>query len=52
MIGDNVIIGAGAKVLGGCKIGQNVRIGANAIVYFDVPDNSTVILEKPRIIIR
>lgn len=50
VVGDNVIIGAGAKVLGGSQIGRNVRIGANAIVCQDVPDNSTVVLEKPRII--
>lgn len=51
VIGDNVIIGAGAKVIGGCKIGNNVRIGANAIVCCDIPDNSTVVLEKSRVIL-
>jgi serine O-acetyltransferase len=38
-IGDNVDIGAGAKVLGPIKIGNNVVIGANAVVIKDVPDN-------------
>lgn len=38
-IGDNVDIGAGAKVLGGITIGNNVSIGANAVVLCDVPDN-------------
>lgn len=38
-IGDNVDIGAGAKVLGKITIGNNVAIGANAVVTCDVPDN-------------
>jgi serine O-acetyltransferase len=42
-IGDNVMIGAGAKVLGNIIIGNNVKIGANAIVTKSVPDNSTVV---------
>lgn len=39
IIGDNVYIGAGAKIIGNCKIGKNCRIGANCIVNKDVPDN-------------
>lgn len=50
-IGNNVYIGAGAKVIGGVKIGDNVRIGANCVVTEDIPDNATVVLNKPRIII-
>ena len=42
-IGNNVIIGCGAKILGPIKIGNNVKIGANAVVLKDVPDNSTVV---------
>jgi serine O-acetyltransferase len=42
IIGDNVNIGAGAKILGKIKIGNNVQIGANAVVITDIPDNSTV----------
>ena len=38
-IGDNVDIGAGAKVLGDISIGNNVSIGANAVVTRSVPDN-------------
>lgn len=38
-IGDNVDIGAGAKILGPIRIGNNVLIGANAVVIRDVPDN-------------
>ena len=42
-IGDNVTIGAGAKVLGNCIIGDNVQIGANCVVIKDVPPNCTVV---------
>lgn len=42
-VGDNVVIGAGAKVLGDIKIGDNSYIGANAVVIRDVPPNSTVV---------
>jgi serine O-acetyltransferase len=41
-IGDNVLIGAGAKVIGGVTIGDNVRIGVNAVVTEDVPSDSRV----------
>lgn len=42
-LGDNVIVGCGAKVLGPIKIGNNVKIGANAVVLKEVQDNSTVV---------
>ncbi|MFA5350154.1 MAG: serine O-acetyltransferase EpsC [Candidatus Omnitrophota bacterium] len=42
-IGNNVVIGAGAKVLGNIAIGDNSYIGANAVVVKDVPANSTVV---------
>lgn len=42
VIGDNVRISCGAKVLGGVTIGNNVIIGANAVVVKDVPDNCIV----------
>ena len=42
-LGNNVIVGCGAKVLGPIKIGNNVKIGANAVVLKDVSDNSTVV---------
>ena len=42
-IGDNVVIGAGAKVLGSITIGHHSIIGANAVVIRDVPDHSTVV---------
>ena len=42
IIGDNVVISAGARLLGPIKIGNNVIIGANAVVVKDVPDNCVV----------
>ncbi|HQO49103.1 MAG TPA: serine O-acetyltransferase, partial [Bacteroidales bacterium] len=42
-IGANVVVGAGAKVLGNIVIGDNAYIGANAVVIRDVPPNSTVV---------
>lgn len=42
-IGDNVVIGAGAKVLGNITIGENSYVGANAVVLRDVAPNSTVV---------
>lgn len=42
-IGNNVVIGAGAKVLGSIQVGDNAMVGANAVVVRDVPTNSTVV---------
>jgi serine O-acetyltransferase len=42
-IGDNVVIGAGAKVLGSIKLGRNVKVGAGSVVVRSVPDNCTVV---------
>ena len=52
VIGDNVYIGAGAKIIGGIRIGNNVRIGANCVVTKDIPDNCTVVMPSPRVIQR
>ena len=49
-IGNNVIIGAGAKVLGNITIGNHVRIGAGSVVVEDVPENSTVVGIPGRIV--
>ena len=49
---DNCYIGAGAKIIGGIKIGDNVRIGAGCVVFKDVPDNATVVLDNIRVIVR
>ncbi len=51
VIGDNVYIGAGAKIIGGVRVGNHVRIGANCVVVRDVPDNATVVLPAPRVIL-
>ena len=42
-IGDNVVIGAGAKVLGPLKIGDNSRVAANSVVLRDIPPDSTAV---------
>lgn len=42
-LGDNIVVGAGAKVLGNITIGSNSYIGANAVVIKDVPPNTTVV---------
>jgi serine O-acetyltransferase len=42
-LGNNVVVGAGAKILGNIQVGDNVMIGANAVVVRDVPDDSTVV---------
>lgn len=49
-VGNNVLIGSKATVLHKAKIGNNCKIGANCVVFEDIPDNSTVVLPKPRII--
>ncbi len=43
VIGDNVFIGAGARVLGGICVGDNAVIGANAVVIHDVPPGETAV---------
>lgn len=42
-LGNHVVVGTGAKVLGGINIGNNVKIGAGSVVVHPVPDNSTVV---------
>ncbi len=42
-VGNNVIIGAGAKVLGPIRVGDNARVGSNAVVLDNVPDDTTVV---------
>jgi len=50
-IGNNVLIGMGAKILGNITIGDGARIGANAVVTHDVPPNSTVVGVPGRVLI-
>lgn len=42
-LGNNIFIGAGAKIIGNVTIGDNVKIGANAVVVKDIPDNCTAL---------
>ncbi len=42
-LGNNVVVGTGAKVLGGITIGDNVKVGAGSVVVRSVPENSTVV---------
>ncbi len=51
-IGDNVLIGANACVIGGVKIADNVRIGAGCVVVDDIPEGAVVVSNKPRIIMK
>jgi serine O-acetyltransferase len=51
-LGENVVVGAGAKVLGNLNIGDNVRIGAGSVVLRDVPSDCTVVGIPGRIVFR
>ena len=42
-LGNNVLVGAGAKVLGSFKVGDNARIAANAVVLNEIPDHATAV---------
>ena len=42
-IGDDVVIGSGAQIIGPVKVGNNARIAANAVVVKDVPENATMV---------
>ena len=50
VLGNHVYIGSGARIIGGVTVGNNVRIGANAVVVKDVPDNETVVGVPARIV--
>jgi len=51
-IGDNCFVHCNAVVIGGITLGDNVRVGAGAVVTEDIPSNCTVVPQKPRIIQR
>ena len=51
-LGNNVVVGAGAKVLGNVVLGENCRVGAGSVVLRDVPDNSTIVGVPGHIIFR
>lgn len=50
LLGDDVFIGAGAKIIGPVRIGSHTRIGANAVVTQDVPDHCTAVGIPARVI--
>jgi serine O-acetyltransferase len=49
-LGDNVFIGAGAKIIGAVRIGSDVKIGANAVVVSDLPDGATAVGIPARVV--
>lgn len=51
-LGDNVLVGAGAKVLGPFRVGSNVKIAANAVVLNAIPDNCTAVGVPARVVRR
>ncbi len=51
-IGDRVVVGAGAKILGNIRVGDNCRVGAGSVVLRDVPNDSTVVGVPGHIIFR
>ncbi len=51
-IGNNVVIGTGAKILGPVNIGDNTRIGANSVVVHDIPSNSVVVGIPGKVVFR
>lgn len=50
VLGDNVFIGAGAKIVGAARIGDNVKIGANAVVVDDIPAGATAVGIPARVV--
>jgi serine O-acetyltransferase len=51
-LGDNVVVGAGAKIIGGFRIGNGSRIGAGSVVVREVPENSVVVGVPGRVTFR
>lgn len=51
-VGDRVQLGVGASVLGPITVGDDVKLGPGTVVFFDVPDGATVVVPKPRVILR
>ena len=50
VLGDNVFIGAGAKVVGACHVGSGAKVGANAVVIDDVPEGATAVGVPARVV--
>ena len=49
-IGNNVLVGSGAKVLGPFKVGDNSRVAANSVVLREIPENSTAVGSPARVV--
>ena len=49
-LGNNVMVGSGAKILGPFKVGNNARIASNSVVLREVPDNATVVGVPGRVV--
>lgn len=52
VLGDDVFVGAGAKILGAVRVGSRVKIGANAVVVDDIPDGATAVGVPARVVKR
>ena len=50
MLGDDIFIGAGAKIIGGVRVGSHVKIGANSVVVQDIPDHATAVGNPARVV--
>lgn len=50
VIGDDVYLGAGAKIIGGITVGDRCRVGANAVVYMDLPADAVAVCAPTRVI--
>lgn len=52
IIGDGVLIGAGAKIIGKVHVGNRAKIGAGCVVNKDIPENAVVFAAEPTIVMR
>lgn len=50
ILGDNVLLGAGAVILGNVHIGNNAKIGANSVVLSDIPENAVAVGAPARVV--
>lgn len=50
ILGSDVLVGAGTKIMGRVRIGDGARIGPNVVIYTDIPPGATVVASSPRII--
>lgn len=52
VLGDNVFIGAGARIIGAVRVGNGAKVGANAVVLDDVPDGATAVGVPAKVVTR